>query len=75
MSWGNSAGGLQQQVSIRTAPDLLKMKPTQEQQDMDEGGRVTLSLPRVPAGVAVRSVVFDTHTHTNAHATIFNGNI
>ncbi|XP_022614832.1 receptor-type tyrosine-protein phosphatase F-like isoform X2 [Seriola dumerili] len=27
MSRGNSAGGLQQQVSIRTAPDLLKMKP------------------------------------------------
>ncbi|XP_075901581.1 protein tyrosine phosphatase receptor type Fa [Nelusetta ayraudi] len=54
MSWGNSAGGLQQQVSIRTAPDLLKMKPTQEQHEMDEGGRITLSLPRVPAGVAVR---------------------
>uniref|UniRef100_A0A4W4FQU8 Receptor-type tyrosine-protein phosphatase F n=1 Tax=Electrophorus electricus TaxID=8005 RepID=A0A4W4FQU8_ELEEL len=27
MSRGNSAGGLQQQVSIRTAPDLLKTKP------------------------------------------------
>lgn len=61
MSWGNSAGGLQQQVSIRTAPDLLKMKPTQEQHEMDEGGRITLSLPRVPAGVAVRSVGFDSH--------------
>lgn len=61
MSWGNSAGGLQQQVSIRTAPDLLKMKPTQEQHEMDEGGRITLSLPRVPAGVAVRSVGFGSH--------------
>uniref|UniRef100_A0A3Q3DKD2 Fibronectin type-III domain-containing protein n=1 Tax=Hippocampus comes TaxID=109280 RepID=A0A3Q3DKD2_HIPCM len=28
MSRGNSAGGLQQQVSIRTAPDLLLNKPS-----------------------------------------------
>lgn len=60
MSWANSAGGLQQQVSIRTAPDLLKMRPTQEQHDMDEGGRITLSLPGVPTGVAVRSVYTST---------------
>uniref|UniRef100_A0A671X899 Receptor-type tyrosine-protein phosphatase F n=1 Tax=Sparus aurata TaxID=8175 RepID=A0A671X899_SPAAU len=33
MSRGNSAGGLQQQVSIRTAPDLLKMKPARYQHD------------------------------------------
>lgn len=59
MSRGNSAGGLQQQVSIRTAPDLLKMKPTQEQHDTEEGGRMTLSLPRVPAGASIRSVLFD----------------
>ncbi|KAM9357594.1 protein tyrosine phosphatase receptor type Fa [Symphorus nematophorus] len=54
MSRGNSAGGLQQQVSIRTAPDLLKMKPTRYQHDVEEGGRVTLNLPRVPAGAPVR---------------------
>lgn len=55
MSRGNSAGGLQQQVSIRTAPDLLKMKPAPYQQDVEEGGKVTVSLPRVPAGAPVRS--------------------
>ncbi|XP_076579072.1 protein tyrosine phosphatase receptor type Fa isoform X6 [Chaetodon auriga] len=54
MSRGNSAGGLQQQVSIRTAPDLLKMKPTQYQHDMEESGKVTIRLPRAPAGVPVR---------------------
>ncbi|XP_067454111.1 protein tyrosine phosphatase receptor type Fa isoform X7 [Thunnus thynnus] len=54
MSRGNSAGGLQQQVSIRTAPDLLKMKPAQHQHDVEEGGKVTISLPRVPAGAPVR---------------------
>uniref|UniRef100_A0A4W6C3L6 Receptor-type tyrosine-protein phosphatase F n=1 Tax=Lates calcarifer TaxID=8187 RepID=A0A4W6C3L6_LATCA len=47
MSRGNSAGGLQQQVSIRTAPDLLKMRPVQYQHDVEEGGRVTISLPRL----------------------------
>uniref|UniRef100_A0A4W6C3C1 Receptor-type tyrosine-protein phosphatase F n=1 Tax=Lates calcarifer TaxID=8187 RepID=A0A4W6C3C1_LATCA len=54
MSRGNSAGGLQQQVSIRTAPDLLKMRPVQYQHDVEEGGRVTISLPRVPAGASVK---------------------
>ncbi|XP_023284603.1 receptor-type tyrosine-protein phosphatase F-like [Seriola lalandi dorsalis] len=53
MSRGNSAGGLQQQVSIRTAPDLLKMKPVRYQHD-EEGGKVTISLPRVPAGAPIR---------------------
>lgn len=57
MSRGNSAGGLQQQVSIRTAPDLLKMKPVRYQHDVEEGGKVTISLPRVPAGAPVRSVL------------------
>lgn len=57
MSRGNSAGGLQQQVSIRTAPDLLKMKPARYQHDVEEGGKVTISLPRVPAGAPVRSVL------------------
>ncbi|XP_008276384.1 protein tyrosine phosphatase receptor type Fa isoform X10 [Stegastes partitus] len=54
MSRGNSAGGLQQQVSIRTAPDLLTMKPARYQDDVEEGGKVTISLPKVPAGASVR---------------------
>ncbi|XP_053742958.1 protein tyrosine phosphatase receptor type Fa isoform X4 [Synchiropus splendidus] len=55
MSRGNSAGGLQQQVSIRTAPDLLKTKPAEHHQDDEDGGKVTISLPRIPTGAAVRS--------------------
>ncbi|XP_078025220.1 protein tyrosine phosphatase receptor type Fa isoform X5 [Epinephelus lanceolatus] len=54
MSRGNSAGGLQQQVSIRTAPDLLKMKPARFQHHVEEVGKVTISLPRIPAAVSVR---------------------
>ncbi|XP_054871998.1 protein tyrosine phosphatase receptor type Fa isoform X25 [Amphiprion ocellaris] len=54
MSRGNSAGGLQQQVSIRTAPDLLTMKPARYQDEVEEGGKVTISLPKVSAGASVR---------------------
>ncbi|XP_056893125.1 protein tyrosine phosphatase receptor type Fa isoform X3 [Takifugu flavidus] len=54
MGRGNSAGGLQQQVSIRTAPDLLKMKPAVHRHDVEEGGHVTVSLPTVPEGAPVR---------------------
>nr|XP_040039422.1 protein tyrosine phosphatase receptor type Fa isoform X7 [Gasterosteus aculeatus aculeatus] len=54
MSRGNSAGGLQQQVSIRTAPDLLKMKPAWHQHDVEEGGRVTITLSSAPAEATVR---------------------
>ncbi|XP_063747152.1 protein tyrosine phosphatase receptor type Fa isoform X3 [Eleginops maclovinus] len=54
MSRGNSAGGLQQQVSIRTAPDLPQMKPVLYQQDVEEGGKVTISLSTGPAEVSVR---------------------
>ncbi|KAM3619127.1 uncharacterized protein V6R79_003378 [Siganus canaliculatus] len=54
MNWGNSAGGLQQQVSIRTAPDLLKVKPVQHHHDWEEGGKVTVMLPSVPPGASVR---------------------
>ncbi|XP_037325974.2 protein tyrosine phosphatase receptor type Fa isoform X1 [Pungitius pungitius] len=54
MSRGNSAGGLQQQVSIRTAPDLLKMKPTLHQHDVEEGGRVTFTLSGAAAEAPVR---------------------
>ncbi|XP_071262651.1 receptor-type tyrosine-protein phosphatase F-like isoform X17 [Salvelinus alpinus] len=54
MSRGNSAGGLQQQVSIRTAPDLLKTKPIQYQHDPEEGGKLTITLPKVPTTAPVR---------------------
>ncbi|KAM9385240.1 receptor-type tyrosine-protein phosphatase F-like [Pholidichthys leucotaenia] len=54
MSRGNGAGGLQQQVSIRTAPDLLTGKPVPYMLDEDEGGRVTIGLPKVSTGAAVR---------------------
>ncbi|XP_028258985.1 protein tyrosine phosphatase receptor type Fa isoform X3 [Parambassis ranga] len=54
MSRGNSAGGLQQQVSIKTAPDLLTVKPAQYQQDVEEAGKVTIILPKVPAGAPIR---------------------
>ncbi|XP_013862912.1 receptor-type tyrosine-protein phosphatase F isoform X6 [Austrofundulus limnaeus] len=52
-SRGNIAGGLQQQVSIRTAPDLIKTKPTTHQA---QGGRMTisLSLPNVQTTDRVR---------------------
>lgn len=58
MGRGNSAGGLQQQVSIRTAPDLLKMKPAVHHHDVEEAGRVALGLPRVPDGASVRYGLF-----------------
>lgn len=54
MARGNSAGGLQQQVSIRTAPDLLKVKPAVHHHDEEEDGQVSISLPRVPEGTSVR---------------------
>ncbi|XP_061538925.1 protein tyrosine phosphatase receptor type Fa isoform X1 [Phycodurus eques] len=54
MSRGNSAGGLQQQVSVRTPPDLLPNKPSEYPQDVEEGGKVTLRLPRVPPEAPVR---------------------
>ncbi|KAG7228905.1 hypothetical protein INR49_008683 [Caranx melampygus] len=54
MSRGNNAGGLQQQVSIRTAPDLLKIKPARYQHSVEEGGKVSISVPRVPAAAPVR---------------------
>ncbi|XP_061744738.1 protein tyrosine phosphatase receptor type Fa isoform X6 [Nerophis ophidion] len=54
MSRGNSAGGLQQQVSIRTSPDLLKTGPSEYEQDEEEGGKVSVRLPKVPPGTPVR---------------------
>lgn len=56
MSQGNSAGGLQQQVSVRTAPDLLSTKPTLYQLNQEED-RVTVILPEVPPEAQVRSVL------------------
>ncbi|KAM4728482.1 receptor-type tyrosine-protein phosphatase F isoform 17-T20 [Anableps anableps] len=50
-SRGIIAGGLQQQVSIRTAPDLIKTKPiSQPPQD----GKITISLPKVQTTTRVR---------------------
>ncbi|XP_047669386.1 protein tyrosine phosphatase receptor type Fa isoform X6 [Tachysurus fulvidraco] len=54
MNRGSSAGGLQQQVSIRTAPDLLDKKPSRSAHESAVGGRVTLTLPTVTASAAAR---------------------
>ncbi|XP_030647923.1 protein tyrosine phosphatase receptor type Fa isoform X6 [Chanos chanos] len=54
MSRGNSAGGLQQQVSIRTAPDLLTTKPAQHSHDPEEGGKLTIALPKLKTTSAIR---------------------
>uniref|UniRef100_A0A3B5QYJ1 Receptor-type tyrosine-protein phosphatase F n=1 Tax=Xiphophorus maculatus TaxID=8083 RepID=A0A3B5QYJ1_XIPMA len=51
-SYGNGAGDLQQQVSVRTAPDLLSVKPTRYQPTVDED-RVTIVMPEVPAETLV----------------------
>ncbi|XP_037537948.1 receptor-type tyrosine-protein phosphatase F-like [Nematolebias whitei] len=53
MSQENGAGGLQQQVSIRTAPDLLSTKPTLYQLNQEED-RMTVILPEVPPEAHVR---------------------
>uniref|UniRef100_A0A665WTJ1 Receptor-type tyrosine-protein phosphatase F n=1 Tax=Echeneis naucrates TaxID=173247 RepID=A0A665WTJ1_ECHNA len=52
-SRGNIAGGLQQQVSIRTAPDLIKTKPITHQAH----GKMTINLPKVQTTTRVRSVL------------------
>ncbi|XP_037386929.1 receptor-type tyrosine-protein phosphatase F isoform X4 [Pygocentrus nattereri] len=54
MSRGNSAGGLQQQVSIRTAPDLLKTKPFLLKTEQASAGKLTINLPRVPTTAPIR---------------------
>ncbi|KAL0190266.1 hypothetical protein M9458_012964, partial [Cirrhinus mrigala] len=56
MSRGNSAGGLQQQVSIRTAPDLFISKPALHKQDPEEGGKLTITLPKVHNSALIRLV-------------------
>ncbi|MEQ2264370.1 hypothetical protein XENORESO_003052 [Xenotaenia resolanae] len=50
-SRGLIAGGLQQQVSIRTAPDLIKTKPITQ---MSQGGKMTINLPKVQTTTRVR---------------------
>ncbi len=62
-SRGNIAGGLQQQVSIRTAPDLIKTKPSTHQA---QGGKMTINLPKVQTNTRVRSVL--RHVGLNAQA-------
>ncbi|XP_051996644.1 receptor-type tyrosine-protein phosphatase F-like isoform X2 [Xyrauchen texanus] len=54
MSRGNSAGGLQQQVSIRTAPDLFTTKPAHYKHDPEEGGKLTITPPKVHNRALVR---------------------
>lgn len=78
MNRGSSAGGLQQQVSIRTAPDLLDKKPSRSTHEPAVGGRVTLTLPTMMASATarVRSVSHtptkaNTHTWTYGIQTVF----
>ncbi|KAM7379598.1 hypothetical protein PAMP_005142 [Pampus punctatissimus] len=52
-SRGNIAGGLQQQVSIRTAPDLIKTKPIYTTHQ-PQGGKMTINLPKVQTTTHVR---------------------
>nr|XP_055058540.1 receptor-type tyrosine-protein phosphatase F-like isoform X2 [Misgurnus anguillicaudatus] len=54
MSRANNAGGLQQQVSIRTAPDLFKTKPALYNADQTGTGKLTINLPKVPTTAPVR---------------------
>ncbi|XP_045550426.1 receptor-type tyrosine-protein phosphatase F isoform X9 [Salmo salar] len=54
MSRGNTAGGLQQQVSIRTAPDLLKTKPVLYSTQQNQEGKLTIDLPKVQTTGQVR---------------------
>ncbi|MGH0135996.1 UNVERIFIED_CONTAM: hypothetical protein FKN15_040223 [Acipenser sinensis] len=54
MSRGNNAGGLQQVVSIRTAPDLLKTKPVLFSKSEEGDGKLTINLPKVQTNVPVR---------------------
>ncbi|KAM9791533.1 receptor-type tyrosine-protein phosphatase F-like isoform 12-T13 [Syngnathus typhle] len=52
-SRGNIAGGLQQQVSIRTAPDLIKTKPLYTAHQA-QGGKMAINLPTVQTTTRVR---------------------
>ncbi|XP_072129649.1 protein tyrosine phosphatase receptor type Fa isoform X3 [Mobula birostris] len=50
---GNSAGGLQQVVSIRTAPNLLKTKPIVFTENIQDG-KLPINLPKVQTTAIVR---------------------
>ncbi|XP_039590552.1 protein tyrosine phosphatase receptor type Fa isoform X15 [Polypterus senegalus] len=54
MSRGNSAGGLQQVVSIRTAPDVLTSKPGKFSKSAGEDGKLSIDLPKVQTKAPVR---------------------
>uniref|UniRef100_A0A3B3V8S0 Receptor-type tyrosine-protein phosphatase F n=1 Tax=Poecilia latipinna TaxID=48699 RepID=A0A3B3V8S0_9TELE len=54
-SRGIIAGGLQQQVSIRTAPDLIKATPVSQ---TPHDGKMVISLPKVQTTTRVRSVIY-----------------
>uniref|UniRef100_A0A3B3XQ68 Receptor-type tyrosine-protein phosphatase F n=1 Tax=Poecilia mexicana TaxID=48701 RepID=A0A3B3XQ68_9TELE len=54
-SRGIIAGGLQQQVSIRTAPDLIKATPVSQ---TPHDGKMIISLPKVQTTTRVRSVIY-----------------
>eukprot|EP00062_Callorhinchus_milii_P003236 gi/632940327/ref/XP_007885258.1/ PREDICTED: receptor-type tyrosine-protein phosphatase F isoform X7 [Callorhinchus milii] len=50
---GNSAGGLQQVVSIRTAPNLLQTKPVIYSKDIQDG-KLPINLPKVQTTAAIK---------------------
>ncbi|XP_072918911.1 receptor-type tyrosine-protein phosphatase F-like isoform X6 [Hemitrygon akajei] len=50
---GNSAGGLQQVVSIRTAPNLLKTKPIVYTKNIQDG-KLPINLPKVQTTAIVK---------------------
>lgn len=62
-SRGNIAGGLQQQVSIRTAPDLINTKPITSQ---PQSGKMTINLTRFQNTALARSVPMNTGYLTQA---------
>lgn len=64
-SRGHIAGGLQQQVSIRTAPDLIKTKPSTLQA---QEGKMTINLPMVQRTTRVRSVLRHNGTKAQTHS-------
>lgn len=59
-SRGNIAGGLQQQVSIRTAPDLIQTKPRTHHA---QGGKMNITLPKIQTTTRVKYVLIGTN-HT-----------
>lgn len=60
-SKGNIAGGLQQQVSIRTAPDLINTKPITS---LPQGGKMTINLTMFQNTALAGSVPINFQFHT-----------